>query len=171
MTKATPNQDEEIIYVSKSELKRDAMEFHQLGITLADLSKKQRDRIPLTHELTQALALADRLKEKKDAYRRHLNYLAKTLRSTQTIDEIQQALAIITNKNNQADVLLNKIDIERDALIAEGDSKLNTLLEQYPQLERQKMRQLIRQAKKEQQQEKLGKANKELFQILKDLMY
>ena len=79
-------------------------------------------------------------------------------------------MAIITNKNNQKDVIINHIEQTRDDLIAQGDAGLNPLLETYPQLERQRMRQLIRQAAKEVKQEKPGKAFKELFQILKDLM-
>ncbi|MFY8273739.1 ribosome biogenesis factor YjgA [Pseudoalteromonas sp. SSDWG2] len=165
-----PQPEEEIIYVSKSELKRDAMEFHDLGVEMANLSKKQREKLPLSPDLVAAMELADRLKDKKDAYRRHLNYIAKTLRGTANVDEIHDAMAIITNKNNQKDVLVNKIELIRDELIAQGDSRLNPLLEEYPNLERQRMRQLIRQAAKEVKQEKPGKSFKELFQVLKDLM-
>ncbi|WP_105214892.1 ribosome biogenesis factor YjgA [Pseudoalteromonas sp. T1lg22] len=165
-----PQPEEEIIYVSKSELKRDAMEYHELGIEIANLSKKQREKLPLSPDLEAAMELADRLKDKKDAYRRHLNYIAKTLRSTTNVEDIHQAMAIITNKNNQKDVIINHIEQTRDDLIAQGDAGLNPLLETYPQLERQRMRQLIRQAAKEVKQEKPGKAFKELFQILKDLM-
>ena len=165
-----PQPEEEIIYVSKSELKRDAMEYHELGIEIANLSKKQREKLPLSPDLEAAMELADRLKDKKDAYRRHLNYIAKTLRSTTNVEDINQAMAIITNKNNQKDVIINHIEQTRDDLIAQGDAGLNPLLETYPQLERQRMRQLIRQAAKEVKQEKPGKAFKELFQILKDLM-
>ncbi|WP_105200043.1 MULTISPECIES: ribosome biogenesis factor YjgA [unclassified Pseudoalteromonas] len=165
-----PQPEEEIIYVSKSELKRDAMEYHELGIEIANLSKKQREKLPLSPDLEAAMDLADRLKDKKDAYRRHLNYIAKTLRSTTNVEDIHQAMAIITNKNNQKDVIINHIEQTRDDLIAQGDAGLNPLLETYPQLERQRMRQLIRQAAKEVKQEKPGKAFKELFQILKDLM-
>ena len=47
------------------------------------------------------------------------------------------------------------------------DPKINTLLEQFPQLERQKLRQFVRQANKEKKQEKPAKAAKELFAYLK----
>ena len=120
--------EEEIIYVSKSELKRDAMEFHELGVEIANLSKKAREKLPLSNELVEAMNLADRLKEKKDAYRRHLNYIAKTLRGTDNVEDIHQAMAIITNKNNQKDVVINQIEQIRDELIAEGDSRLNHCL-------------------------------------------
>ncbi|MFC3032999.1 ribosome biogenesis factor YjgA [Pseudoalteromonas fenneropenaei] len=163
-----PHDDEEIIYVSKSELKRDAQELHQLGLDLVALGKKQRERLPLSPVLQEAMAMADKLQGKHEAYRRHLNYISKTLRTTENVAEIQAALDVLMNKNNQADVLINKIEQIRTALLKNGDDKANELLEQYPALERQKLRQLIRAASKEVQAEKPAKSYKELFQYLKE---
>jgi len=171
MAKKNPADiDEEIIYVSKSELKRDAQEFQSLGREIAEMGKKQRQKIPLTQELVEAFNLADRIQDKKDAYRRHLNYIAKTLRTTESIAEIQHALDVLKNKHKQADVILHQIELLRDELITKGDARINTLLEQHPNLERQRMRQLVRQATKEVEQEKPGKSYKELFQYLKEAM-
>ncbi|WP_440054891.1 ribosome biogenesis factor YjgA [Pseudoalteromonas sp. T1lg65] len=170
MAKQDSTHDEEIIYVSKSELKRDAQQYHQLGCDIADLAKKQREKLPLNDELKEAMALADRIRGKHDAYRRHMNYIAKALRSTPNVEELQAALDLILNKNNQADVLLNQVEIIRDELISQGDARINTLLEEYPTLERQKMRQLVRQAAKELKAEKPAKSYKELFQYLKDVV-
>ena len=41
--KKKPVIEEEIIYVSKSELKRDAQQYQQLAIDLAAMSNKQRE--------------------------------------------------------------------------------------------------------------------------------
>ncbi|CCQ10394.1 FIG138315: Putative alpha helix protein [Pseudoalteromonas luteoviolacea B = ATCC 29581] len=160
--------EEEIIYVSKSELKRDAQELYELGVELTDLGKKQREKLPLSPILKEAMQLADKLKGKHEAYRRHLNYISKTLRETDNVPEIQAMLDVVLNKNNQADVILNKIEHLRTDLIEQGDDKANELLDKYPTLERQKLRQLIRQAKKEAEAQKPAKGHKELFQYLKD---
>ncbi|KNC69232.1 ribosome biogenesis factor YjgA [Pseudoalteromonas ardens] len=168
--KPTQEPEEEIIYVSKSELKRDAQQYHQLGVDIAQLGKKQREKLPLSAELVAAMELADKLRGKHDAYRRHLNFIAKQLRTTSNVEDLQQGLDLLLNRNNQADVLLNQVEQLRDELIAKGDEKINTLLEAHPTLERQKLRQLVRQAKKEHQAEKPGKGSKELFQLLKELI-
>ncbi|CAM4434933.1 MULTISPECIES: ribosome biogenesis factor YjgA [Pseudoalteromonas] len=168
MAKHEQTTEEEIIYVSKSELKREALELHELGCEIAGLAKKQREKLPLTDELKEAMTVADRIRAKTDAYRRHMNYIAKTLRSTPNVEDIQAAMDLMLNKNNKADVLLNKIELIRDEVIAKGDSKINELLDKYPELERQKMRQMARQASKEVKAEKPGKAYKELFQYLKE---
>ena len=57
--KKKPAIEEEIIYVSKSELKREAMQYHDLGAEIAGMAKKQRDRLPLNDELKEALVVAD----------------------------------------------------------------------------------------------------------------
>ncbi|WP_372762827.1 ribosome biogenesis factor YjgA [Pseudoalteromonas sp.] len=160
--------EEEIIYVSKTELKRDAQELHQLGAEIAKMGKKQRERLPLNDDLKEAMVVADKISNKSDAYRRHLNYIAKTLRTVENIEEIKAIIDIMLNKNNQAEVLIKKIEQLRSDLIVQGDELINPTIEQYPMLERQKMRQLVRNAAKEAKAEKVGKAHKELFQYLKD---
>ncbi|ASM48595.1 ribosome-associated protein [Pseudoalteromonas espejiana DSM 9414] len=160
--------EEEIIYVSKSELKRDAQEFHQLGSEIAKMGKKQRERLPLNDDLKAAMVVADKISNKSDAYRRHLNYIAKTLRTVENIEEIKAIIDVMLNKNNQAEVMIKKIEQLRSDLIEQGDDLINETIEQYPTLERQKMRQLVRNAAKEVKAEKPGRGYKELFQYLKD---
>ncbi|TMP78457.1 hypothetical protein CWB73_16730 [Pseudoalteromonas phenolica] len=168
--KKKPVIEEEIIYVSKSELKRDAQQYQQLAIDLAAMSNKQREKLPLSDDLVEAMVVADKIRAKSEAYRRHINYISKTLRSTDNVEDIEAAIELMLNKNNQADVLLNKIETIRTELIANGDSQINELLVQYSELERQKLRQLVRQAAKEAKAEKPAKGYKELFQYLKDII-
>ena len=160
--------EEEIIYVSKSELKRDAQEFHQLGSEIAKMGKKQRERLPLNDDLKEAMVVADKISNKSDAYRRHLNYIAKTLRTVENIEEIKAIIDVMLNKNNQAEVMIKKIEQLRSDLIEQGDDLINETIEQYPALERQKMRQMVRNAAKEVKAEKPARSYKELFQYLKD---
>lgn len=159
---------EEIIYVSKSEIKREVQEMHNLGTQLAALSPKAREKVPLDPILEEAMVLADKLTKKKESYRRHLNYIAKQLRLADNLDDIKHAMELIGNKNQQASVILNKLEHLRDQLIAGGDKKVNELIEEYGNLDRQKLRQLVRQAKKEVEQEKPAKSYRDLFQYLKE---
>lgn len=168
--KKKPVIEEEIIYVSKSELKRDAQQYQQLATDLAAMSNKQRERLPLSDDLVEAMVVADKIRAKSEAYRRHINYISKTLRTTDNVADIEAAIELMLNKNNQADVLLNKIETTRTNLINSGDSLINELLEEFPALERQKLRQLVRQAAKEAKAEKPAKGYKDLFQYLKEVM-
>jgi ribosome-associated protein len=166
--KRNPELEEEIIYVSKSEIKREVQEMHKLGTILTALSPKAREKVPLDVTLEQAMILADKLSKKKESYRRHLNYIAKQLRLADNLDDIKHAMDIIGNKNQQAAVALNKIEYVRDQIIADGDKKVNELIEEYDNLDRQKLRQLVRQAKKEVEQDKPAKGYRDLFQYLKE---
>ena len=57
------DEDDEIIWVSKSEIKRDAEERKRLGAELVDLGKNALDKIPLDTDLRDAIELAQRIKK------------------------------------------------------------------------------------------------------------
>ncbi|SUH18157.1 Putative alpha helix protein [Salmonella enterica subsp. enterica] len=61
------DEDDEIIWVSKSEIKRDAEELKRLGAELVDLGKNALDKIPLDADLRDAIELAQRIKWKDAA--------------------------------------------------------------------------------------------------------
>ena len=158
---------EEIIWVSKSEIKRDAEDLKQLGEKLVNLTKANLTKVPLDDSLKDAIELAQRLQ--KEARRRQLQYIGKLLRSIDA-EPIREALEKIENKHNQQQAMLHKLEILRDELIAKGDAALTDLLNEYPSADRQHLRNLIRAAQKEKEQNKPSKAYREIYQILKTLI-
>ena len=66
--------------------------------------------------------------------------------------------------------MLHKIEKIRDELIENGDIALKNLLNNYPEADRQKLRNLIRSAQKEREQNKPSKAYRDIYQMLKSLM-
>ena len=158
---------EEIIWVSKSEIKRDAEQLKKLGAKLVELTTTNLEKIPLDETLLDAVELAQRLQ--KEAKRRQLQYIGKLLRNID-VEPIQEALDKLENKHNQQQVILHKLELLRDELIAKGDDALADLLNSYPQTDRQHLRNLIRSAQKEKEQNKPPKAYREIFQYLKELM-
>ena len=158
---------EEIIWVSKSEIKRDAEDLKQLGEKLVNLTKANLTKVPLDDSLKDAIELAQRLQ--KEARRRQLQYIGKLLRSIDA-EHIREALEKIENKHNQQQAMLHKLEILRDELVAKGDAALTDLLNEYPSADRQQLRNLIRAAQKEKEQNKPSKAYREIYQILKTLI-
>ena len=158
---------EEIIWVSKSEIKRDAEDLKQLGEKLVNLTKANLTKVPLDDGLKDAIELAQRLQ--KEARRRQLQYIGKLLRSIDA-EPIREALEKIENKHNQQQAMLHKLEILRDELIAKGDVALTDLLNEHPSADRQQLRNLIRAAQKEKEQNKPSKAYREIYQILKTLI-
>lgn len=158
---------EEIIWVSKSEIKRDAEDLKQLGEKLVNLTKASLTKVPLDDSLKDAIELAQRLQ--KEARRRQLQYIGKLLRSIDA-EPIREALEKIENKHNQQQAMLHKLEILRDELVAKGDAALTDLLNEYPSADRQQLRNLIRAAQKEKEQNKPSKAYREIYQILRALI-
>ncbi len=136
---------EEIIWVSKSEIKRDAEDLKQLGEKLVNLTKANLTKVPLDDSLKDAIELAQRLQ--KEARRRQLQYIGKLLRSIDA-EPIREALEKIENKHNQQQAMLHKLEILRDELVAKGDVALTDLLNERPSADRQQLRNLIRAAQK-----------------------
>ena len=56
---------EEIIWVSKSEIKRDAEDLKQLGEKIVNLTKANLAKIPLDESLLDAIELAQRLQKRR----------------------------------------------------------------------------------------------------------
>ncbi|OOF36418.1 ribosome biogenesis factor YjgA [Rodentibacter heidelbergensis] len=160
-------EQEEIIWVSKSEIKRDAQELKQLGEKLVNLTKNNLSKVPLDEALLDAIELAQRLQ--KEARRRQLQYIGKLLRGID-VSAIRDALDKIENKHLQQQAMLHKLEILRDELVEKGDVALAELFNEYPSVDRQQLRNLIRAAQKERAQNKPSKAYREIYQLLKDLI-
>ena len=132
-----------------------------------NLTKANLTKVPLDDSLKDAIELAQRLQ--KEARRRQLQYIGKLLRSIDA-EPIREALEKIENKHNQQQAMLHKLEILRDELVAKGDVALTDLLNEHPSADRQQLRNLIRAAQKEKEQNKPSKAYREIYQILKTLI-
>jgi ribosome-associated protein len=152
--------------ISKSQIKRDADALKLIGRDLVELSKKQLAQIPGSENLFYAIAVAHKISGKHEALRRQIQYIGKVLRTEDT-DAIRTAIDKLNNKHQQLTHATQNLELFRDQLIEEGDSKINELLENFPQLDRQKLRQFVRQANKEKRLDKPAKAAKDLFAYLK----
>lgn len=158
------DNEEEIIYVSKSEIKRDAEALKKLGVELVQLSKNELSKIPLDEDMIYAIELAQKIK--KEGYRRQIQYIGKLLRN-RDIDPISQALDKLKNRHNQQNAILHKLEKLRDDLIDTGNAE--PIIAWNPQADRQQLRQLARTAKKERDTNKPPKSARLIFQYLKDL--
>ncbi|MEN4687732.1 ribosome biogenesis factor YjgA [Pantoea agglomerans] len=159
-------EDEEIIWVSKSEIKRDAEELKRLGAELVDLGKNSLDKIPLDERLRTEVELAQRIK--KEGRRRQLQLIGKLLRSID-VEPIRVALDKLNNRHNQQVALFHKLEMLRDRLIEQGDEAMGDVIALYPDADRQQLRSMIRNAQKEKAGSKTPKSARQIFQYLREL--
>lgn len=164
--KAPWEPEEEIIWVSKTEMKTDMEALQKLGEELVTLKPSVLEKFPLSEDL--ALAIQDAQRFKNEAKRRQLQYIGKIMRNIDP-EPIQAALDKVRNKHSQATAELHKLEQLRDRIVEEGDAAISEVMEMYPEADRQRLRQLARQANKEKKANKPAKAFREIFQILKEL--
>ena len=164
--KAPWEEEEEIIWVSKTEMKRDMEEFQKLGEELASLKPSVLEKFPLSEDLAEAIKDAQRFKN--EARRRQLQYIGKLMRFEDP-EPLQAALDKVRNKHSQATAALHKLEQLRDRVVEEGYDAIADVVDLYPQADRQHLRQLARQAAKEKKAGKPAKAFREIFQVLKEL--
>jgi len=163
--KAPWEEEEEIIWDSKTEMKNDMTALQKLGEELVGLKSSQLSKIPMPEDLL--LAIKDAQRFNMEARRRQLQYIGKMMR---TIDPepIQAALDKLRNKHSQNTAVLHKLEQMRDRIVEQGDDAINDAMVLYPEMDRQRLRQLARQAKKEKEANKPPKASREIFQVLKE---
>jgi ribosome-associated protein len=152
---------------SKTEIKREMHQLQDFGQKLIEMSKHQRSRLPLSEDLKYAMIVADKIRNKNEALRRHIRHIAKILLETD-LAPIHQALDVMANKHQQETAKFTRLENFRDGLIEQGSEGIETLLAEFEQMERQKLKQLVRNAAKEKKTEKLGKHYRNLFDYLKE---
>ncbi|GGW72864.1 ribosome biogenesis factor YjgA [Alishewanella tabrizica] len=157
-------------HISKSQIKREMHALQALGQELIDLSPAARAKIPLDDDLKAALTLADKLANKREALRRHIQFIGRLMREREDeLEPIEQALAIIRNTNQAATRQFHKVETWRDKLLADSDA-VTRFIAEYPTADVQQLRQLIRNAKREQEKQQPPKFYRELFQFIKPLI-
>lgn len=154
---------------SKSELKRQMTALQKLGEELIAEARDRIKRMPMPEDVREAI-LECQLITDHEGRRRQTQYVGKKMRTLEEheLAAIQKMLDSWKGASKSETAALHAIERKRDKLLAD-DKVLTVLLEQNPHLEAQHLRTLIRNARKEQAENKPPKAYRELFQILKSL--
>ena len=154
--------------VSKSEMKREMERFQALGELLCGLAPNKWPTLPISDTLLAGLEESKRI-GKHEAKRRHYQYIGKLMR-TEDIDAIQEALDLMDPSSEAYGRKKRQQEQWRTRLINDGKA-LNEFIGLYPQVDRQQLRNLIRNAQKEMASEppKPGTGFKKLFQLIKSL--
>jgi len=154
---------------SKSELKRQSNELQKLGEQLIEAPRDRVKRVPMPDEVKDAILMAQTITN-HEGRRRQLQYVGKMMRSLdeEEVTVIQRTIESWKGTSKAEAAALHALERRREKLLAD-DKALTQLLEEHPQLDVQHLRTLIRNARKEQAENKPPKAYREIFQILKDL--
>lgn len=154
---------------SKSQRKRDMTALQKLGEALVAEPKDRVMRVPMPEDVRDAILECQRIKD-HEGRRRQLQYVGKKMRTLEEeeIDAIQKTLDSWRGLSKSDTAALHALERKREKLLAD-DKVLTELLQQHPELDGQHLRTLIRNARKEQAENKPPKAYREIFQVLKHL--
>lgn len=151
---------------NKTQIKREVKVLNDLGKELIELAPASLKKVPLSD--TMLVAIKDGKRFSRGALQRQLRRIA-SLMQHEDIEAIQQELARQKQPSKQQTAEFHQLEQWRDRLI-EGDEKLLTdLIDQFPSTDRQKIRQLVRNAALERKREKPPKSARALFKYLSEL--
>lgn len=154
---------------SKSELKRQVNALQELGEALVNEPRDRVKRVPMPEDVRDAILECQTITN-HEGRRRQMQFVGKKMR---TLDEaevaaIQQAIDSWKGASKADTAAMHALERRRDKLLAD-DKALTVLLSENPELDVQHLRTLIRNARKEQAENKPPKAYREIFQILKQV--
>jgi ribosome-associated protein len=154
---------------SKSQLKREMTGLQKLGQELVDQPRDRVKRVPMPEDVRDAILECQTIKD-HEGRRRQIQFVGKKMR---TLDEAEVALIQKTidswkGASKSETAAMHALERQREKLLA-NDAVLTELMAQNPELDVQHVRALIRNARKEQAENKPPKAYREIFQILKQI--
>ena len=128
---------------SKSQRKRDAHALQKLGEELTQCSSAQLQRLPLTQEVITAIQEFQRLPNSHGAKKRQLQFIGRMMRECD-LDEVKSALTAIRQGEKKPNSDKQLATSVAQTLIDSGGDGIETILANWPGLNRQRLRQLHR---------------------------
>ncbi|HRN62520.1 MAG TPA: ribosome biogenesis factor YjgA [Luteimonas sp.] len=159
----------EFLAPSRSQQRREALDVLALASQLVALDPGRLAKLPVPEHLLPHIAETKRITS-HIAHKRQLAFLAKQMRreDDEVLDAIRDALDAGGEAAKQETALLHRAERWRERLMDEGDAALAELLDEFPQADRQQLRQLARNAVEERNRNKPPRAFRELFRLLRE---
>ncbi len=156
---------------SRSQQRREALEVLSLGEKLVALTPAQLAKLPVPESLLPHIAETKRITS-HIAHKRQLAFLAKQMRREDEVvlEAIREAMDVNSDSARREVAAMHRVEDWRERLLAEGDTALAELLAEHPDADRQRLRQLVRNAKDERLKNKPPHAYRELFRELREMI-
>ncbi|HEX8779208.1 MAG TPA: ribosome biogenesis factor YjgA [Rhodanobacter sp.] len=157
---------------TRTQQRRDALAVLELAGQLVELPPARLAKLELPDDVRDEIAHVRRITS-HIARKRELAFLAKLMRrhDSTAFDAVRAALGENRDRQRQETAAMHRLEALRERLLGEdGDEATSALIEQHPEIDRQHLRALIRQARVEKAApNKPPRAYRELFQLLKSL--
>lgn len=154
-------------WVSKTAKKKEMNELQDLGMALTKLSDQTIKKIGLPEDLLQAIKDYKKITS-NGATKRQAQYIGRLMRDLDPTP-IREFLAKLSGENQAHNAFLQRVEQMRSRLIASDDA-LTQFMVDYPHADVSVLRTLIRNTRKEQEQNKPPKNFRALYQEIKNAM-
>ena len=159
--------EQEDEWVSKTQMKKQMNDLQALGMELTKLSSDTLKKIGLDEELFEAIVTYKKITS-NSALKRQAQFIGRLMRDTDPAP-IEAYLAKLRGDNTVHNAFLQRVEQARTRLLAD-DGSITQFMADFPQADAGKLRTLIRNTKKEQEQNKPPKNFRALFQEIKAVM-
>ncbi|MBW2710795.1 MAG: DUF615 domain-containing protein [Deltaproteobacteria bacterium] len=149
---------------SRTQQKNEDRALQMLGQELVDLSSQQLQNIKIPDEILEAVRFARKI-TRHGARRRQIQRIRALLREVD-VESIQNALITIKHGYNRQTLAFKKVEKWRDDLKEGNKALIEEILSICPDVERQRLTQLARNANKEYLSGKGVKSSRILFRYL-----
>lgn len=153
---------------SKSSRKRDSTAMQDLGAELLELPEDQLDRLELPEALLEAVRVGRSITA-HGGLQRQRKYIGKLIRHLDA-EPIKAGLIALKGESAERVRLQHQSERWRDRMLAEGDAVVNEFVGDYPQAERQKLRQWVRDARRERDAGRAPRSARLLFRYLREVL-
>ena len=151
-------------WVSKTQMKKRMDALQDLGMELAELSQETLKKIELPVELLEAIREYKKITS-NSAIKRQRQYIGRLMRDIDP-EPVRAFLARLRGDNQAHNAFLQRVEQMRARLLADDDA-LTAFVAEYPQSDAGVLRRLIRNARKEAEQNKPPKNFRSLYQEIK----
>lgn len=160
----------EFLGPSRTRQRQDALQIRALAEQLVALTPAQLARLPLSEELAGHVDDTRRVTS-HIAHKRQLQFLAKQMRKEDddTLDAIRDALDASGDAARLETGLMHQAESWRERLLDDPEA-LTELLDEHPDADRQRLRQLIRNVAEERKRNKPPASYRELYREVRGLL-
>jgi ribosome-associated protein len=154
---------------TRTQQRRDALAVLAFATQLSEMPPSKLARADLPEDVLREIDNLRRITS-HIARKRQLGFLAKVMRRHD--DEAYEAAKALLGENRDQQrketAAMHRLEALREKLL-DSDDALQELIDQYPGIDRQHLRSLIRQARMERDGNKAPRAYREIFQLLKQI--
>ncbi|MGN6705382.1 MAG: ribosome biogenesis factor YjgA [Rhodanobacter sp.] len=163
--------DEQEYGPSRTQQRREALAVLTLAGQLVELPASRLARLDLPDDVRREIEITRRITA-HGARKRQMAFLAKVMRrfGEEDFAAVRAELGENREKQRQDTAAMHRLEAIRDRLVDGDDAALAAVIAEHPQVDRQHLRSLVRQARLERgTPSKPPRAFREIFQLLKEL--